>query len=278
VLPYPNYRLYLAEKSPCPNCSSNLTGLIPEKLDDNISGKYPLFYFCFNCRDTVKVLPPRKGDLDTEIEALPEELKSIVSEPFIKLLKYQDEEIRNRAIRILSLIGTPVIPKLAELLAKKIENVQRRAIIEVLGNIKDKHAAEVLIEALSHRATYWEAREGLVRLREIAIEPIQKVLRGSVEGSRMRGTLLSVLGYSGGLTDIEQIVEALENLQVDADIRMWAASKLGEFQNEQILGVLMRADKKEWHFEVRAYIKESIEKIKTMIMADPMPSKSGPTS
>ena len=102
---------------------------------------------------------------------------------FIYSLRDPEKAVRNQAVQALVSIGSPVIPKVVNLLNDSDWKVRYRA-AEVLGRLKSREVVNPLIRSLSDVKDHvrYMAAKSLCLIREpLAIDPIRKCLNDENE-------------------------------------------------------------------------------------------------
>lgn len=147
------------------------------------------------------------------------------------LLELEDNDIqaRNIARRQLASIGPEAVPDLIRQLKMDKERCRWEA-AKILGEIRDKSAAEALVEALLDDSlnVHWAATESLIQYGQSAILPLLEGITRHFDSMRFRQGayhILHVLERSHQFDPkVQEVLDALREIESSASAP-WAAER-----------------------------------------------------
>jgi len=186
----------------------------------------------------------------------------------INKLNDKDGTIRLDCENVLVKIGKPAVGPLLDIINNNDKNLKRRA-IRVLGLIRDKSAAEKLIEVILSDDEENVIRRAIWALGKIgdkrAIEALLKILNDKDRDKTMR--MLSA-GSIGEIASDEELNDSDAYLSLinairdrNAGVRSWAAYALGELGDIRGIDKLSYAFKNEYDPRVKSTIQSAIIKL-----------------
>jgi len=147
----------------------------------------------------------------------------------IKKLDDKDFHVRDQARYLLIDAGKDAVQPLIEML--KSPNAHKRwEAVKLLGKIRDKSAADVLVEALTDESmsVHWAASEALIGLGAGAILPLLEGLVKHFDSARFRQGayhILHMFEHLGHLdSHVQEVLDALRDVEPFATVP-WAAER-----------------------------------------------------
>lgn len=136
-------------------------------------------------------------------------------------------------------IGDMAVPALLGGLQDQRPNV-RSKVVEILGKIGDSRSVAPLLELLSDNEIRWSVAEALSRMAEGAVEPLLERL-DTEQRSAVRIELVRLLGESRKATAILPLLGVLDTPDQPSDVRVAAASALGQIGHADAVPGLVAA-------------------------------------
>jgi HEAT repeat protein len=147
----------------------------------------------------------------------------------IKKLRDKDLHVRDQARYLLVDAGKDAVQPLTEML-KSPNTHDRWEAVKLLGKIRDKATADVLVEALTDESmsVHWAASEALIGLGSGAILPLLEGLERHFDSARFRQGayhILRMFEHMGHLdSHVQEVLDALRDIEPFSTVP-WAAER-----------------------------------------------------
>lgn len=148
--------------------------------------------------------------------------------------------IANKAMSELVKIGAPATKPLVDAIkSKRLHNIALERAAEVLGQIKDPNAIELLIEAMKYNSYCKDEVEYILATMGIyAVEPLINALQNE-QSTEIQVMIVKLLGYIGGERAVEPLIYILGDVKADMNIKKSAIQALGQVRDVRAVDPLI---------------------------------------